>query len=35
MNYSINITDLAEEDILAAVKYISSALKNPIAANNL
>ena len=35
MNYSVNITDLAEEDILATVKYISNALKNPIAANNL
>ena len=35
MNYSVNITNLAEEDILATVKYISNALKNPIAANNL
>jgi len=35
MNYSVNITDLAEEDILSTVKYISNALKNPIAANNL
>ena len=35
MNYSLNITDLAEEDILATVKYISGVLKNPIAANNL
>jgi len=35
MNYSVNITDLAEEDILATVKYISNVLKNPIAANNL
>jgi len=35
MNYSLNITDLAEEDILATVRYISGALKNPIAANNL
>ena len=35
MNYSVNITDLAEEDILATVKYISNALKNPIVANNL
>jgi len=35
MNYSVNITDLAEDDILATVKYISSALKNLIAANNL
>jgi plasmid stabilization system protein ParE len=35
MNYSINITDLAEEDILATARYISYVLKNPIAANNL
>ena len=35
MNYSLNITDLAEEDILGTVKYISGVLKNPIAANNL
>jgi plasmid stabilization system protein ParE len=35
MNYFVNITDLAEEDILATVKYISYDLKNPIAANNL
>ena len=35
MNYSVNITDLAEEDILAAVKYISDRLKNPKVANNL
>jgi len=35
MNYSVNITDLAEEDILVTVKYISGVLKNPIAANNL
>ena len=35
MNYSINITDLAEEDILATAQYISNVLKNPIAANNL
>ena len=35
MNYSVNITALAEEDILATVKYISDVLKNPIAAHNL
>ena len=35
MNYSVNITDLAEDDILATIKYISSVLKNPIAANKL
>jgi len=35
MNYSLNITDIAEEDILATVKYISNELKNPVAANNL
>ena len=35
MSYSLNITDIAEEDILATVKYIADILKNPIAANNL
>ena len=35
MNYSLNITDIAEEDILTTVRYISTALKNSIAANNL
>ena len=35
MNYSINITYLAEEDILTTVRYISNTLKNPVAANNL
>jgi plasmid stabilization system protein ParE len=35
MSYSINITDLAEEDILSTVRYIDNALKNPVAANNL
>jgi len=35
MNYFLNITDLAEEDILSTVKYISNDLKNPTAANNL
>jgi len=35
MNYLPNITDLAEEDILSTVKYITNDLKNPVAANNL
>jgi len=35
MNYSLNISDLAEEDILGTVRYISGILKNPTAANNL
>jgi len=35
MNYSLNITDIAEEDILATVKYITNELKNSVAANNL
>ena len=35
MNYSLNITDIAEEDILSTVKYIADVLKNSIAANNL
>jgi len=35
MNYSVNITDLAEEDILATVKDISSVLKYSTAANKL
>jgi plasmid stabilization system protein ParE len=35
MNYSLNITDIAEEDILTTVRYISNVLKNSIAANNL
>ena len=35
MNYSINITDIAEEDILATVGYINNTLKNSTAANNL
>ena len=35
MNFSLNITDLAEEDILSTVRYIANSLKNPIAANNL
>jgi plasmid stabilization system protein ParE len=33
--YFLNITDIAEEDILSTVKYIANALKVPIAANNL
>jgi plasmid stabilization system protein ParE len=35
MTYTLNITDLAEEDILAAVSYIFNTLKNPSAANDL
>ena len=35
MKYSVNITGIAEEDILSTVKYIGNILKNPIAANNL
>jgi len=35
MNYSLNITDIAEEDILATVRYITNELKNSIAANIL
>ena len=33
--YSVNITDLAEEDILTTVNYISRELNAPIAANRL
>jgi plasmid stabilization system protein ParE len=33
--YSLNITDIAEEDILNTVKYIADVLKAPKAANNL
>jgi len=33
--YSLNITDIAEEDILNTVKYIADALKAPTAANDL
>ena len=33
--YSLNITEIAEYDILKTVKYIADVLKNPIAANNL
>jgi len=35
MKYSLNITDIAEEDILSTVRYIANVLKNPVAANNL
>jgi len=35
MIYSLNITDIAEEDILSTVRYIANDLKNSIAANNL
>jgi plasmid stabilization system protein ParE len=35
MNYTLNITDAAEEDILATIRYITNVLKNYIAANNL
>jgi toxin ParE1/3/4 len=35
MKYSLYITDMAEADILATVRYIANVLKNPIAANNL
>ena len=33
--YSLHITDIAEEDILSAVRYIANVLKAPAAANNL
>ena len=33
--YLLNITDIAEEDILNTVKYIADVLKAPTAANNL
>ena len=33
--YSLNITNIAEEDILNTVNYIANVLKAPIAANNL
>jgi len=35
VNYSLNITYIAEEDILSTVRYIANVLKNPIAANTL
>ncbi|MDR1950293.1 MAG: type II toxin-antitoxin system RelE/ParE family toxin [Spirochaetaceae bacterium] len=33
--YFVDITDIAENDILATVDYIANVLKAPIAANNL
>jgi len=33
--YFVNISEIAEEDILSTVKYISRELKAPKAANNL
>ena len=33
--YFVNITDIAEADILSTVKYIANELKAPMAANNL
>jgi plasmid stabilization system protein ParE len=33
--YSVHITDIAEEDILATARYIADILNAPIAANNL
>lgn len=33
--YFVNITDIAEEDILSVVQYIANSLKSPTAANNL
>jgi len=33
--YFVNITDIAEEDILSTAKYIADTLKAPKAANNL
>ena len=33
--YSLNITDIAEEDILSSVRYIANVLKAPAAANSL
>jgi plasmid stabilization system protein ParE len=33
--YAVHITDAAEEDILATVKYIADVLKAPAAANRL
>ena len=35
MSYSLNITDIAEEDILSTIEYITNVLKNPITANKL
>jgi len=33
--YSLNITNIAEEDILSAINYITNVLNAPMAANNL
>jgi plasmid stabilization system protein ParE len=33
--YSLNISDLAENDILSTVKYIAKVLTAPMAANKL
>jgi plasmid stabilization system protein ParE len=33
--YFLNITDIAEEDILSTVRYITNVLNAPVAANNL
>ena len=33
--YFVNITHIAEEDILSVVKYIANVLKAPMAANSL
>ena len=33
--YFLNITEVAEEDILSAIKYIAYVLKAPMAANRL
>jgi len=33
--YSVNITKIAEEDILSAINYIANVLKAPMAANKL
>ncbi|GBU28768.1 hypothetical protein R84B8_02330 [Treponema sp. R8-4-B8] len=30
MKYSLNITDIAEEDILSTVRYIANELKNNV-----
>ena len=35
MTYSLDITDIAEEDILSAARYIANVLKAPAAANKL
>ena len=33
--YIVNITDIAEDEILSTLRYISNELKAPLAANNL